>query len=1572
MATPNQITNGNGQIAVPVNCDAVAKENIVREKNANELNELRLAGAQLASEQQVEAEKGRSIALEGRWKDAEQTIAAAMQRLRAAVARGDQLSKWQREMFDSGEILRLALENTESSLEKTKAVPHVESGSGESLPRAFVAVRRFFELTQYEFEFRKFTQFVRGFQENAPLDLAEDWLLVPFAQLILLDHMRGMLDRLQIIQRMPRKSTQEEAAAITTALDSLRRISEILPEELLSGTSDIDRVLRSDPAGAYARMDFESRQAYCNAVAELTTKSPLSEREVAERAIDLARVPQSVATKRGADRRAHVGFYLVSDGKKALGDAIQYERSWADRFHTRILQSADLIYLTGIELVTIGVIALILVASRGKLPSFIELLLFVLPAIECAVATVNILATQMVAPKALPKLDFSKGIPEACAAVVAVPTLLISEEQTRKAVNDLEVRYLANRDANLHFALLTDPPDSVRQFDEKDKLGALCSSLIQKLNCKYAGEKQGTFFHFHRNRMYNSVEKVWMGWERKRGKLLDFNKFLLGQGDSFSLKTGNMPALEKVKYVITLDADTQLPRDTARKLVGAIAHPLNRAVVDPTTNTVIEGYGILQPRVEISISSASRSRLAAIFSGDTGFDIYAKAVSDVYQDLFGEGIFTGKGIYEVEVFQQTLEHRFPCNALLSHDLIEGAYARAGLLSDVEIVDDYPSHFSAYSRRKHRWVRGDWQIIFWLLPRVPNYFGKIVRNPLNLVSRWKIIDNLRRSVSEFATFILLLSIWLFFPKDAAYWTVAAVLLIALPTYFQSLVSIARGGKARFTRAFWKNLAADFISANERLFFRITFLCHQGFVTMDAVVRTLIRLTITHQKLLEWETAAEAEIAANRKKSPVETYLDWMPLLSFGLVVVILAVRPESFWMAAPFLALWASAKTICRWLSRPYHSAKEQGAPEKALLRRAALRTWRFFREHSNEQENWLIPDIVQDHAPTIAHQISTTNLGFLLNARLAAYDFGYMTLPELASITQKTFDTVQRMARFRGHLYNWYHTQTLEPLTPRFVSTVDNGNLVCSLWTLKQGCLEAIESPIFRENFWSGLEDYMDAVADSVKEGAEIARIGARIRDMKARIESRQGSEAMWVDILRGLEVDGAILQRDVSQMEISDEGKWWSHELVQRMSHLSRMVQDFAPWVLPEIAKYLHAFDVAVENVPLKSLTLLSAADMNAHLIGQLDEFLIRDEIDAETRETAESVRERLRVSAALCREMATKLEKIATSSEALAKEMDFSFLYDSRKQLLTIGYDAERGCLPEYHYDLFASEARTGVFAAVAKGEIPQETWLRLRRPYAAYGNTPVVLSWTGTMFEYLLPKLWMKSYSNTMIERSSRGALRAQQKFTRGARVPWGISESSCLDKNPDGFYRYHAFGVPGLSLNAPNSRELVISPYSTFLGLLVDEASATKNLKQMEQMGCLGPYGYYEAIDFTPSRVVEGKQFEIVRCWMAHHQGMNMLALANVLFGAPMQRRFHAEPLVQATERLLHEKFPRMAKLEQAEKAKVTARQILRAQQERPASARLKSLFAWIHRTRKDEAEDAAMAGSLAAEHHRSDS
>lgn len=1584
MATPNPAPVNNRQgLGAAKTCDeATPKKKDAatgQEREAN-LNELRARALEIAAGQRISDHRGRALPLEAKLQDAAESIDKAFEELQLRASSGTQLAGIERKLFESSDVVRMALQNARGSLKKAELVPQVITADQETVPRAYQAVERFFEAIDYDFDGEKFSVFFRAFQEQSPLHFAEDWLLVAFAQLLLLDRIRRAIERLPLQANAVDATDPPETSngvLMGKLITSLRQLSEIGPEEIIGAVSEIDRVLRTDPAKAYSGMDFESREAYCRAVAELAAQSTVSEREVAEKAVALAATPPAAATRRGVERRSHVGFYVIREGRKILGEAIGYRASLWKRFRAAMLRSADLIYLTGIELTTMGVIALVLIGAHTKLPGSVELLLFLLPALECAVATVNTLSMRFVSPRALPKMDFSEGIPPECATVVAIPTLLISEEQTRKMVSGLEVRYLANRDRNLSFALITDPPDSVKQFDEKDQLAPLCAGLIKELNERYAEEGRDSFFHFHRNRVYNSTEKMWMGWERKRGKLLDFNRLLLGQENSFTLKTGDLSGLAKIKYVITLDADTQLPRDSARKLVGAIAHPLNRAVMDTATNKVVEGYGILQPRVEISISSAARSRLAAIFSGDTGFDVYARAVSDVYQDLFGEGIFTGKGIYEVEVFQQALEHRFPCNALLSHDLIEGAYARAGLLSDVEVVDDYPSHFSAYSRRKHRWVRGDWQIILWLLPRVPDYFGKIVRNPLSLLSRWEIIDNLRRSVTEFATFVFLLGIWLFFPGNGLYWTLAALAVIAFPTYFPFFVSVVRAGAARFTAAFWKNLAADFIGASERLFFRITFLCHQGFVTMDAVVRTVIRVTITHRRMLEWETAAEAEIAANKKKSPVETYMDWMPLLSFGIAVVIAAFRPTSLLIALPFLALWASSKPICHWLNQPYRSGVTSlNAKDRALLHGAALRTWRFFRQHSTAEENWLIPDIVQDAAPFAAHQISTTNLGFLLNARLAAYDLGFVTLREFITAAQKTFETIGRMPKSNGHLYNWYDTRTLEPLTPRFVSTVDNGNLVCCLWTLKHGCFEAMDAPIFQEALWRGLEDHLDLVAGFLPKEKKNERIAARIEEMKVRTHPKLNGDAMWLDLVRGLEVDVAMLEMELSEAGIGEEGRWWAHELSSRLHHLGKMVQDFTPWLLPEVAKYLRAFEIS-QDAPISSLTLDAALKANADLQARLQEFLTQPALDGDTRAMAESIQARLASAEEICGEASESLERIAASAEELAEGMDFGFFYNPRKKAMSIGYDVEHGCLMDYYYDMFASEARAAVFVAIAKSEVPQESWLQLRRPHALYKRTRVILSWTGTMFEYLLPALWMKSYPNTIFERSGQGAVRAQQNFTRRTSVPWGISESSCIDKNPDGFYRYHAFGVPGLAMSRPSSSDLVISPYSTFLALLVDAAGAAKNLRRMKEMGWLGAYGFFESADFTTSRVSEGKEFELVHCWMAHHQGMSLVAVANVLCDAPMQRRFHAEPLVEATERLLHEKFPRMWKLEKIENGVDDARALLSIEQKQRLAESSQHGHAGVPGAAGAEPERASAAaasgstGKLAAEQHRSD-
>lgn len=1533
MATPQSMPFDGGTNAIPSNTRDEARELPPRTNAANAgkdapmLKDLRAKARKVAAAQEISQEAAQTRRLEAGLEETSEAMEEAFGELQAMASSGRALKGTWRQFFESAESVRVALENARGALKSADTVPQVKDAEGRIAPRVFAATKAFFEAVEYEFEAEKFAAFLRAFQEDQPLEFKEVWLLAAFAQMLLLERMKKEMERAPFDA-----AGNAENAAMDRLIRSLRQVSEIEAEEIIEMASEVDRVLRMDPAKAYAGMDWETREAYCKAVAELAAESELSEREVAEKAIELAEAGAPNATSaRAAERRRHVGYYVIREGRKILGEAAGQRSSRRKRFRAALRRSADLIYLTGIELATVGIIALVLIAGHGKLPTVLEIALFLLPALECAVATVNALATQLVSPRALPKMDFSKGIPEECATVVAIPTLLISEEQTRKAVNDLEVRYLANRDGNLFFALVTDPPDSTKQFDGKDALAPLCSELIQRLNEKYGEEGRDAFFHFHRDRVYNAPEKMWMGWERKRGKLLDFNRLLQGRENGFTRKTGNFAALPKIKYVITLDADTQLPRDSARRLVGALAHPLNRAVIDPGTRKVVEGYGILQPRVEISIRSAARSRLAEIFSGDTGFDIYARAVSDVYQDLFGEGIFTGKGIYEVEMFQQALEHRFPVNALLSHDLIEGAYARAGLLSDVEVVDDYPSHFSAYSRRKHRWVRGDWQIILWLLPRVPDYAGRIVRNPLSLLSRWEIIDNLRRSVTEFATFILLLGIWLFFPGSALHWTLAALAVIGFPTYFPFALSILRGGAARRTAAFWKNFAADLWSASERLFFRITFLCHQGFVTIDAVVRTVVRLTITHRRMLEWETAAEAEIAANKKKSPVENYLEWMPLLSFGIVVVVAAARPEALMVALPFLALWASSKPICHWLNQPYRSGVTPlDSKDRAMLRGAALRTWRFFRQYSTAEENWLIPDIVQEATPFAAHQISTTNLGFLLNARLAAYDMGFTTLREFIAATQKTFESMERLSTWKGHLYNWYNTKTLEPLTPRFISTVDNGNLICCLWTLKQGCLEARQSPIFGKTFWRGLEDHLDLVAEFLPKERKSERIASRIAEMKARTQLQAGTDAAWLEAIHGLEVDVAMLEMELAEAKVTEEGRWWAHELSQRLHAMGKMIQDFTPWLLPEVAKYLRAFEIPSEMAS-GVLTLAAAQKANVDLQEKLGEFLVQPEIDADTRAMAETVRLRVASAEGICARVSAELEELAKTADEWANGMDFGFFYHARKKAMSIGYDVEQDCLMEYYYDMFASEARAAVFVAIAKGEVPQESWLLLKRPHAMHQRTRVVLSWTGTMFEYLLPTLWMKNYRNTIFERSGEGAVRAQRNYTKRTPVPWGISESSCIDKNSDGYYRYHAFGVPGLAMNRPQAKELVISPYSTFLGLMVDASGAAKNLRRMKEMGWLGAYGFFEAADFTTARVGEGKQYELVRCWMAHHQGMILLAAANVLHEAPMQRRFHAEPQVEATERLLHEKFPRVSKLEKVEKAAADAHALLSVEQ-----------------------------------------
>jgi hypothetical protein len=1472
--------------------------------------------------------KSRGTSLEMTWKHTKETLESRWEILRKLATAGHVLQGEARTFVEERELIREGLQEVEGSIRETGRLPRVADSGANDVPRAYAATATYLRLVNYEFHEETFEQFFSAIQEDVPFEMAELWQLRPFTELALIELVAKESKRLDgRAQSAPSANLSEgttesaptegsRVARLSSLLASLRSIRNSDWKKLFERINVIEAILRKDPCGAYAHMDFEGRELYCNTIAEIAKRSEKTEQEVAQKALELALRTKCSEADRASERKSHVGYYLLAEGRRTFEREMGYRRRIRERMQLFIKRWPDFSYILGIELATFALVVAAMLGAGISAWSFAIIALFLLPAAECAVSLINQVVTTLFPPKILPKLDFCEGIPVECSTVVAVPTLLTSEEQMRRAVRDLEIRFLANRDSNLHFALLTDPPDASQQFDEKDKLAEQCARLIQKLNDKYAHEKKGSFFLFHRQRAYNKSEGIWMGWERKRGKLLDFNNLLLGRNDTFPVKAGDVTLLPHIRYVITLDLDTQLPRDAGRRLVGAMAHPLNRAVVDPVTNTVVEGYGVLQPRVDISIHSANRSRLASIFSADAGFDLYTRAVSDVYQDLFDEGSFTGKGIYEVKVFQEVLEHRFPCNAILSHDMIEGAYARAGLVSDIEVVDDYPSHMSAFSRRKHRWVRGDWQIVFWLLPKVPNFFGKMVPNPLSIISRWKILDNLRRSLTETATFVMLLCGWLLFPGKALYWTLATLAVVALPTFFHFALSIARAGSNLLTAGFWKNIAADFAAAMASLFMRVAFLCHQSLVTVDAVARAIVRMTVTHERLLEWETAAEAE-AQSEKKSPVETYLDITPWISFFIGLFLVVDRPEAFMVALPLLVVWGVSKPIVQWLSQPARKGRLRlGAQDQSLLRQSALRTWRLFREYSTAEENWLIPDTVQEPASLIVHRISTTNLGLLLNSRLSAMDLGFFTLPEFAADTERTFDSIDRMPKQGGQMYNWYDTRTLEPVRPRFISSVDNGNLICSLWTMKQGCLEAIREPIFRAEMWRGVADHLETIEDLLASERLGHPASGLVKEMKGKTKALGTSESNWADALPALERDTVALEKKLSQ-EIQGESAWWAHELCLRITHLESFLYDFAPWMTSQFARYTQPLEIqnilGAEPTTLESLPRLCTA-VDTKLAAMLEE-----DATQETQSAMQLLRVALARTITIATNLVKKLERLAERADALAKNMDFAFFYDAKKKALSIGYEVEEQRLAPYFYDLLPSEARAATFVAISKGEIPQQSWLSLERRYTRYEGERVLLSWTGTMFEYLMPMLWMKTFPNTLLDETTQAAVLAQRKFAESKSIPWGISEASCSKLSVDGHYHYQAFGVPRLAINEEKSLDLVVSPYSTFLGLLVDVGSSIENVRRMKELGWLGTYGFYEAGDFTPSRVKSPSKFEIVRCWLAHHQGMSLMAVANVLCNASSQRRFHAEPMVAATERLLHEKAPRVVEVEIASNA-----------------------------------------------------
>jgi cyclic beta-1,2-glucan synthetase len=1257
---------------------------------------------------------------------------------------------------------------------------------------------------------------------------------------------------------------QAEAAAqvsIANTVTSLRLCATHDWSRSVERVSLVEQILQRDPAGVYGRMDFASRDRYRQAVEELAEPSGEAQVEAALAATEQARA----AHDRGADNASgHVGYHLIGAGRRALEQRVAYRPGPRRRLRRAVFRHATAAYVGGVALVTAAVVAAAAWAAHelgaSRQVQVVLALLALLPASDLATSVVQRLVAALAKPRRLPRLDLESGVPEQAETMVVIPTLLASAAGVRELVEHLEVQALGNLDPRIRFAILGDFEDAETAERPGDaEIVEAAISEIETLDERHGG---GRFYLFHRTRRFNPSEGCYMGWERKRGKLDEFVRLLRGARDtSFSVMRGDLSVLPRVRYLISLDRDTRLPRGAARELLGIAVHPLNRARHDSRQKRVTEGYGILQPRVSVTYESAAGSLFARIYAGHTGVDPYTTAVSDTYQDLFGEGIFTGKGLIDVDAFAIALGGRVPENALLSHDLFEGLHARTALVTDVELVDDYPASVLAHARRLHRWVRGDWQILGWLLPWVRTGTS-VERNRLPPISRYKIFDNLRRSLLAPGYVAWLAASFTLFPPGGAPWAAAALLILAFPVLL-TLAEALRGPDAEPLLVYLRDLADRVRTELARVLVRLTFLAYHAAEMIHAILLTLARVLLTQRRLLEWETAATvaARVTGLGSRGDVRTFLVEMaasPALALVLALAIAKLRPADLPVAAPLLALWATAPLLAYLLSRPVpaNETAELDEADRALFRRVARRSWRYFDEFVGPEDHWLPPDNFQEQpGPMLAHRSSPTNIGMALLATLAARDLGYIGTSEMATRLERTLDTLDRLERYQGHLLNWYDTRTLDPLLPRYVSTVDSGNLAGCLMSLAQalrGLADGREHP----PPWEGLADTAELLTQAL--------------DTAPAPPPRPG-------------------------------------EPRERLPQLVAQLREVAGDAAEPRKRVLLASVAAGLRQPSPNGQPASAADL---------------EIARRTADLADNI-ESLLADAANGENgtgpaLAARLDALAARAEAWVEDMDFRFLFDAQRKLFAIGYrlaDAEGpGRLDTGMYDLLASEARLASFIAIAKEDVPQEHWFQLGRPFTSIDGAPALLSWSATMFEYLMPRLLMRSYPGTLLDRSCALAVKRQVQYASSRGVPWGISESAFAVVDRHGHYQYKAFGVPGLGLKRGLADELVIAPYATALAVLVEPAVAARNLRRLDGLGLLADHGYFEAVDFTPRKnestlqPLESGTGTPVRAYLAHHQGMTLVALANALQGESMVRRFHADARVQATELLLQERVP----------------------------------------------------------------
>jgi cellobiose phosphorylase len=1491
-------------------------------------------------------------------------IEAAYEALARRAHRRPETTPAEEWLLDNSHVIADQLREIEEDLPSgyLMKLPRLTSGAQTGYPRVYALALDFIGHTDGRIDVESLVRYVVSYQAVGPLTIGELWAVPIMLRLGLAERVRELADQeLSIgadraradawVERMlrggPRRSTdvavamaelavsnesfpsafvvqllrrlREHDAVVTSALHWIQeRCAEmgLLPEELtrlehlrqastqvsignaITGmrvmaaldwaqfferTSDVEHVLREDPAGVYEATDPPSRDRYRHAIEDIAARSELDELAVTRAAIRLA---TTAAAGAGSARTSHVGYYLVDRGRRELERQVGYRIPLGAWIRRALIERGTEVYFGAAGLgATAAVVALVALARDTEhlpLPALVaSALLLAIPCSEVAITLINWVVMAVLPPRILTKLALEEGIPTSCRTLVVVPALIGSEEDLRELLEALEVRSLANPGDNLHFALVTDFPDA--DVEERPGEAALLEAALKgiaTLNERQETARKDRYILLHRGRLRNDVDGRWMGWERKRGKLAELNQLLRGKADTtFTVVTADRALLRSVRYVLTLDADTQLPREVVRRLVGTIAHPLNHAELSAAGTRVVNGYGVVQPRVGTTLASTSRSLFARIHGGRAGIDPYTTAVSDVYQDLFGEGVYIGKALYDVDAFDRALAGRIPDNRLLSHDLFEGLHARTALATDIEVLDDQPSGYAVYAGRQHRWVRGDWQLAAWLLPWVPRPGGGVLRNDLPILGRWKILDNLRRSLLAPSMVALLLLAWLAVPRMALVATGVVALALATPLVTRLATALVRPDDGTWSRSLFGTLWGDLRANLLQLLLTATLMLDQAILMLDAIGRTLHRVTVG-KNLLEWTTVSDAERSSARDRNDG---LRRMWLGSFTAVAVAAAMATwarSALPLALPILCAWALAPLIAAAVSKPIPPRERPlSAANRIFLRRAARKTWRFFDVFVTAEDNWLPPDNYQeDPKGVIAHRTSPTNIGLYLLSTVAARDFGYLTLGALATRLDDTLSSIDALELHAGHVLNWYETTKLTPLAPRYVSTVDSGNLAAHLWTLAQACHDVIDEPIVGTSV-------LDAGADALalfREALAVAKPG------KATLPA-------------GLVVELDALATGIARAERTppaDVSAWLS-----TLDALARRAKPVAAWghALPP-----RAAEPDVEAAYWIDRVASGFGDAAAELRGLLAE--------REAHPTLRSLA-LLEDAAGPASSLVARLAALGRRAAARADGMRFRMLYDEDRKLFSIGYDVVAGRLDASYYDLLASEARLASLVAIAKGDVPQEHWFRLGRQLTAAADRRALVSWSGSMFEYLMPLLVTRTYERTLLDETYVAVVRRQREYGGQNGVPWGVSESAYNTLDLGLTYQYRAFGVPGLGLKPGLADELVVAPYASVLASLVHPDHASENLRALVKEGLDGPHGFYDSIDYTPAHVPPGRRGVVVKAFMAHHQGMSLCALDNVLNGDALQRRFHLDPRVKATELLLHERVPVVAILAQ---------------------------------------------------------